>query len=103
MEWWQYGKLQTQTHTLTHTRDKVKEASVWSFGKKIESQKWRDVVTISVCVKCYSMLTQALNVSEVSSVRFGSYNHSLTLRRSVFCSQLNGILAPFLNLNEDDS
>lgn len=57
-----------------------------------------------VCVCDLSaVLTQALCVSEVSSVRFGSYNHSLTLRRSVFCAQLNGILAPFLNLNEDDS
>ncbi len=63
-------------------------------------------VSVSVCVYkvlCCAVLTQALYVSEVSSVRFRSYNHSLTLRRSVFCSQLNGILAPFLNLNEDDS
>lgn len=88
--------------------DRVKQVGVWSFGKKIESQ--RHSFDKCVCVQVQNVYVKhcvdssgALWVSEVSSRRFASYNHTLTLRRSGFCSQPNGILAPFLNLNEDDS
>ncbi len=95
--------MENYRHTHKSETKSRKRVSVWSLEKRLKART-RECVCVCVCkVLCCAVLTQALDVSEVSSVRFRSYNHSLTLRRSVFCSQLNGILAPFLNLNEDDS